>query len=106
MSENSFYAIYGVRINDDADWLALEEDPGQCANDGKVGSFMAGRKDEDMYFLAVRWEELTVGQYRTFIPGVVDPRTEEWDKVLLATVDRLGLKDLDKPGWYFISDES
>lgn len=31
---------------------------------------------------------------------------EHWDRVLLATVDRLGLTDLDKPGWYFLPSES
>jgi hypothetical protein len=108
MSDHSTYVIYGVRIDDDSDWLALDEDPGQCSNDGKVGYFSAGAYDNDMYFLAVSWEELEPGKYKVVSPFDEGdaPCYPQWNKLLVATVDRLGLKDLDEPGWYLIHDES
>lgn len=103
----STYSIYGVHV-DDANWLALEEDPGQCCNDGAVGYFTAGRYDDSMTFLAVRWEEVEPGQYKMVDPleDADNPLIPWWNGALLTCAERLGLNVLAGPGWFVIPDES
>lgn len=103
----SAYVIYGVRVDDDADWVALDNEPGQCINDGMPGVFWAGQYDNNMTFIAVNWEELEPGRYKLIDPeDYEDPRYAHWNKVLLNTVDRLGLLVQDGPGWFFLPDQS
>lgn len=102
------YSIYGLRVTDDADWLLLEDDPGQCCNDGTVGYFQAGIHDNNMTFLAIRWEEIKPGNY-TFHSGEGPNASkfvrDRWNDDLRTTAARLGLNVIEGPGWFTIPNE-
>lgn len=100
--------FYGVRVPDDTDWLALEDDPGHCLNNGEVGVFRAGAYDKHMVFLAREWRRIEPGEY-VFHSGVhaVAPKFERdrWNDDLTTVADRLGLDIIDGPGWFTMPDE-
>jgi len=107
--------FYGVRIPDDTDWMALDEDPGQCHNngdtsvyDGKIGYLMAGAYDADMKFLAVNWKHIEPGQYVLHsgkYPNAHKFDRDRWNDDLAAEAERLGLEIIDGPGWFTLPDE-
>lgn len=108
MAQRSVYEIYGLRVQDDADWLALEEDPGQCRNDGSVGYIQAGAYNRDMVFLALRWREVEPGEYTYHSgeqPNANRATRTRWNRDLRAVADRLNLTVLEGPGWFTIPDE-
>lgn len=109
MIHQNAYVLYGIRIDDSADWLKLEEDPGQWRAAGDVGYFSAGRYDDNFYFLAVKVEEIEPGRYHLVTGDSMFLQRKEqtaWDDALRATAERLGLDELDDPGWYFVPHEA
>lgn len=108
-TQRSVYAIYGVRLADDTDRTALEEDPGHCANDGAVGAFWAGEYDNDMVFLALRWARVEPGGY-VFHSGeqanALLSTRERWNADLRAVADRINAEIVEGPGWFTVSDEA
>ena len=109
MTQQSVYKIYGVRVPDDTDGLIVEDDIGQCRNDGAVGVFWAGAYDNNMTFLALRWKELEPGEY-THHSGVHANASltdrDRWNDDLRAMADHLGLEIVEGPGWFTIFDEA
>lgn len=113
MAQKSMYCIYGVRLPDETDHLALEDKIGQCnSQDYRAGVFTAGMYDNNMIFLAVTWEEKDPGDY-TFAPTLVGGFDEaryaeelDWNHELMATVRELKLEPIEGPGWFTIFDES
>lgn len=104
----SAYAIYGVRISDVCDWNALEEDPGQCRNNGLVGYFRAGRRDKEMMFLALKAEPIEEGRYVLITrDSMFNERKSQahWNDALTLAIGKLGLYAVDGPGWFFVADE-
>lgn len=102
------YAIYGVRISDSTDWTTLEEDPGQCRNNGLVGYFRAGRRDREMMFLAMKVEEIDEGQYILITrDSMFNERKSQahWNDALTLAIGKLGLYAVAGPGWFFVVDE-
>jgi hypothetical protein len=100
--------IYGLRVPDETDWLLLDEDPGQCCNNGQVGYFRAGAYDRNMMFLALRWREVAPGDY-TYHSGEKPNASkfvrDHWNSDLRAEADRLGLEIIEGPGWFTIPSE-
>lgn len=112
--------FYGVRVPDDTDWTPLEEDPGQCRNNGgdevlrpeiyhdKMGYLTAGAYNRNMVFLALNWKHIEPGEY-VLHDGVhaVAPKflRDRWNDDLRALADRLGLEIIDGPGWLTMPDE-
>jgi hypothetical protein len=111
--QRSVYEIYGVRLPDDTDHFALEVQIGQCnSRDERAGVFTAGEYDNNMVFLAVTWRELDPGEYShspTLVGGFDEERYSrelDWNHELTTTANQLGLKVLEGPGWFTISDEA
>lgn len=107
--QRSNYILYGARIRDDTDWFALEDDLGQCCNNGEVGCFRGGAYDRHMMFLAVTWQRTEPGQYTVITAGDMHESRRQrdvWDAALMNTADRLGLAVLDGPGWFMLPSES
>lgn len=101
-------SIYGIRICDDTDWLALDNDPGQCRNSGQVGYIRAGAYDRQMMFLALRWKHVEPGEYILHSgerPNANKFERDRWNSDLHAEADRLGLEIIDGPGWFTMPDE-
>lgn len=102
------YTIYGLRVADDSNPLLLEEDPGQCLNNGEVGVFRAGVYDHNMTFLAVKWTTVPAGEYVYHSgekPNASRFERDRWNDDLRAVADRLGLTVVEEPGWYTIPSE-
>lgn len=102
------YALYGVRIDDDSDWEALEKDPGVCRDNGLVGCFRAGKHYRRMLFLAHQCFEVEIGQYHLMTRDrIFEERKFQrtWDDQLMSAVMRLGLHILDGPGWFLVPHE-
>jgi hypothetical protein len=108
MTQRSVYAIYGVRVPDDTDGFVVEDDIGQCRNDGAVGVFWAGAHDRNMTFLALRWKEIEPGEY-THHSGVHANASltdrDRWNDDLRAAADHLNLEIVEGPGWFTILSE-
>jgi hypothetical protein len=103
------YAIYGMRISDHADCEQLDIDPGQCRNNGLVGYFTAGKAESRMMFLALRVEQIDVGQYWLVTRDTMfDERKQQgaWNDMLNVMAGKLGLYTVDGPGWFFVVDEA
>lgn len=110
MTIDSVYAIYGLRLErPGTDLFLLDEDPGACLNDGRVGYITAGARGNHMIFLAVKWDRIPTGEY-VFHSGEKPNEhrftRERWNGELRAVVDRLGLTAAGEPGWYTIPSES
>jgi hypothetical protein len=107
-AHRTVYAIYGLRVADGSDRLALEEDPGHCLNNGSVGAFWAGAYDKHMTFLAVSWCSKWPGEY-VYHSGEYPNENkfvrDRWNSDLRATADRLGLQVIEEPGWFTIPSE-
>lgn len=103
------YSIYGLRVADDTDRVRIEEELGQCINDGQPGVFWAGAHDRPMTFLAVKWSSVQPGEY-VFHSGEQPNEhlfvRNRWNSDLRASADRLGLDVTGEPGWYTIPSES
>lgn len=103
------YAIYGLRVHDGTDRVRIEEELGQCTNDGQPGVFWAGAYDHPMTFLAVSWSSVQPGAY-VFHSGEKPNEhrftRDRWNSDLRAAADRLGLEVTGEPGWYTIPSES
>lgn len=107
--------FYGVRVPDDTAWLALEEDPGQCRNNGdtnvyggQIGYLQAGAYDQDMTFLAINWKHIEPGEYVFHsgeYPNANKFERDRWNDDLRAEADRLGLEIVEGPGWFTLPDE-
>lgn len=107
--------FYGVRVPDDTDWLALDEDPGPCRNNGgteayngQVGYTKAGAYDQDMMFLCINWKHVEPGEYILHSgekPNANKFERDRWNDDLRAEADRLGLEIIDGPGWFTMPDE-
>lgn len=109
MSGITVYAIYGLRLADDTDWYALEEDPGHCLNNGTVGYFRVGAHKKRMTFLATQWAPVEPGKYVYHSgekPNAHKFERDRWNSDLRAVADRLGLDVVEEPGWYTIPNES
>lgn len=103
------YTIYGLLVDaGDKSVVELNEDPGQCSNNGEVGYFQAGVYDDNMTFLALKCREVEPGDY-VMHPGDRPQASEEdrwqWNALLRSAAVRLGLRILDGPGWFTIPDE-
>lgn len=107
--------FYGVRIPDDTDWLALEDDPGQISYNGdtnvyggRVGYLMAGAYDADMMFLAINWQHIEPGGYVYHSgekPNANKFERDRWNDDLRAMADHLGVEIIEGPGWFTVPDE-
>lgn len=109
MTYRTVYTIYGLRVPDNTDRVRIEEELGQCINDGQPGVFWAGAYDRDMTFIAVSWSSVQPGEY-VFHSGEQPNEhifvRNRWNSDLRAAADRLGLKVTGEPGWYTIPSES
>lgn len=106
--QHSDWFMYGARITDEADWLELEEDPGQFNSNTGFGYFRAGAYDQGMYFLITALRGVEPGDYMHLTPAGLKEhlnRTEEWDRQIRATAKRLNLQMITEPGWLFVPDE-
>jgi hypothetical protein len=103
------YAIFGIRVSDETDPFQLEEEIGQCLNNGEVGAFWAGARDKNMTFLARSWDTIPVGEYvfhHGEKPNMTKFERDHWNDQLRSTAERLGLTIVDGPGWFTIPSES
>lgn len=108
MASYTVYTIYGLRVADDTDPIRIEEELGQCTNDGNPGVFWAGAYDNNMTFLAVSWSSVQPGTY-VYHSGEKPNEhlfvRDRWNSDLRAAADRLGLTVIEEPGWYTIPSE-
>lgn len=105
---SSTWFMYGARISDEADWLELEEDPGQFNTNTGFGYFSAGAYDQNMNFLVTALRELNPGDYMHLTPTGLQEhigRIEAWDQQIRTTARRLNLQLVTEPGWLFVPDE-
>jgi hypothetical protein len=105
----TMYHIYGVRVPDDTDWSAMEEDIGQCLNNGEVGVFRAGAYNRHMIFLAREWTKIEPGElvcHSGVIPQAPKWQRDRWNHDLFAAADQFGLEIVQGPGWFTIPSES
>lgn len=108
MTDRTLYALYGLRVADDTDWRALQNDPGHCLNNGDVGFVLAGAYDRHMTFLATEWVRKVPGElvfHSGERPNADKFERDRWNSDLRAMADRLGLEVIGEPGWYTILDE-
>lgn len=100
-TEITVYALYGIRVPDDTDWSRID-DPGQCLNNGEVGSFRVRVKDGFHHYLVNRWEKKDIGEYVYHsgeVPNASRFERDRWNDDLRAEADRLGLPIVEGPGW-------
>lgn len=103
------YEIYGVQIDPgESTFLELDAEIGQCSNNGDVGYLRAGRYDERMTFLALRWREVPLGEY-TFHSGeratATAARRHEWNIKLRRAAYERGYVVVEGPGWFTVPEE-
>jgi hypothetical protein len=99
--EITVYAFYGVRVPDDTDWSRID-DPGQCLNNGDVGSFTVPVRDGQQSYLVLSWEKKDIGEcvyHSGEVPNASKFERDRWNDDLRAVADRLGLPILQGPGW-------
>ena len=98
---STVYALYGIQVPDDTDWTALD-DPGQCLNNGEVGSFRVPVKDGHQNFLVNSWEKKDTGEHVYHsgeVPNAHKFERDRWNNALRAMAARLGLDIVEGPGW-------
>lgn len=106
--QRMMYTLYGLHIADGLDRSTLEEDPGPCRNDGRVGVFWAGVPDKPMTFLAVKWSSIWPGEYVFHSgerPNATKFERDLWNRELQAAAEWLGAEIVEGPGWFTIPSE-
>lgn len=100
-TEITIYALYGIQVPDDTDWSRVD-DPGQCMNNGEVGSFCVRVGDGHKSYLVTEWSKKDLGEHVFHSgekPNASKFARDRWNDDLRAVADQLGLPIVEGPGW-------